>query len=441
MVFPRIFAPPFIQSSGITYNTDFNWSSGSLPGAVTHSGGTNGTKWNSSGFLVGGSNGRITFDWFSNIGTCYGLMLEPEASNKVVSNINFVSPNWNPDNIGLTSNTTVSPDGTTNASTVNGTPVTADSSVIQQNVNHALPGMASVFAKLPSGNVTSFGALALGGFDGTSYTTQRFNLTTGALGTTDNLNQMGDYQPGIQQYQNGWYRIWVGSQDISGNGEVGGGFVMSLATAKTAIDPLTPTFPGGMPIYTNVTGFDSIYWGAQSESNQFFPTSPIITSDVTGEVARDADVATTTNATYLAQRGFLVIGRTPVGLTLDGSTQIIAQWDDGSENNLWKVERDGSGNMHFKVISGGTTQADLVSVATVANNTSFKLAFRIATNDFSMSLNGASVVTDSSGSVPTGITTGRFGCDSDGNNYWCGILGRVQGATTLTNAQLISSST
>jgi hypothetical protein len=55
------------------------------------------------------------------------------------------------------------------------------------------------------------------------------------------------------------------------------------------------------------------------------------------------------------------------------------------------------------------TQAALAAVATPGQGSPFKLAFGYKLNDYAISSNGAAVVTDTVGTVPTGINTFRIG--------------------------------
>src|SRR5258708_3837088 len=98
--------------------TTYDWSSGSLPGAVTHGGGANGTKWNVSGTLVAGSAGRITFGPVSH--TCLGLLMEEARTNTAIFSQDLANAaNWNFFDSSCTTNTTTSPDGTADADTIN----------------------------------------------------------------------------------------------------------------------------------------------------------------------------------------------------------------------------------------------------------------------------------------------------------------------------------
>lgn len=69
------------------------------------------------------------------------------------------------------------------------------------------------------------------------------------------------------------------------------------------------------------------------------------------------------------------------------------------------------------VTAGGVDQADL-DLGAVAFDADFRLALRAASNDFAASLNGGAVVTDASGTMPSGLTNERIGSGLSAGNEW-----------------------
>ncbi len=94
---------------------------------------------------------------------------------------------------------------------------------------------------------------------------------------------------------------------------------------------------------------------------------------------------------------------------------MVWQIDDGTENERYRIERNSSNEIHVIATDGGVDQADL-NLGTVADLTDLKVAVRLAANDFAASLDGAAVVTDTSGTLPT-VTTSRLGMDTSGNEW------------------------
>lgn len=407
-----------------TYNTDFNWSSGSLPANVTSGGGANGTVWNSSGLLASGSAGRITYDPMTL--TCLGIWLEAAATNYMGFSESFNSSGWTVDAVTLSTSGT-SPDGTSDAILFTGNATNAVAHGIYNSYvttsaspTFSLFGKAGTAANVYMAVGTGFGV----------YAAILANISsTPAMGVTQ-IGQFGGQlnSKATRLYPNAWTRPWLNV--TMGNASGGGQFGM-------ADNDTTWVEASGYGDCQSNGGNTISSWGAQFENNNF-PTSPIITP-TTSSVTRSADTATSTNATYIAQRGFLVTARTPEGLPPSGSTQIVWQLDDTTNNNACTIYRDTSGNIHLRVLSGGTQQCDLNSGVTVGNYSDFKVAIRLAASNFGISVNGSTPVTQSTGSMPT-PTTGRFGYDTNNSNYWFGTLARVQGATTLSNSELQNES-
>ena len=151
-------------------------------------------------------------------------------------------------------------------------------------------------------------------------------------------------------------------------------------------------------------------WGGQLGVGAF-PTSYIKTEG--SSVARSADVDSADISAQLgAENTLFVSARTG----LDAG--VVCQIDDGTENERYRIERNSSNELRLFVTDGGVEQvgASGLNLGTVADETDFKLAIRLAANDFAASLDGAAVVTDTSGSLPT-VDTIRFGMDT-ANDEW-----------------------
>lgn len=115
--------------------------------------------------------------------------------------------------------------------------------------------------------------------------------------------------------------------------------------------------------------------------------------------------------------------------------QVLAQIDDGSENNRYRLFRDANNVLRFVVTVNGIDQCNL-SLGTVANNTSVKVAIRGASNDFAASMNGGAVISGT-GTLPD-VNTYRSGNSFTGEQ-WGGWIKTVDISPTNTdNAGLIA---
>lgn len=142
-----------------------------------------------------------------------------------------------------------------------------------------------------------------------------------------------------------------------------------------------------------------------------FATSPIRTTSAAVTRAADADRNT------LAVPASAVVLSATTAPGVGSANQVLWQYDDGTENNRIRVVRETSTNLRAIVTSGGVEQANL-DLSTVANSTGFKMGLRWGANDFAATLNGAAVVTDALGAVPSGLTTQRVGSNSTSTSQW-----------------------
>lgn len=94
-----------------------------------------------------------------------------------------------------------------------------------------------------------------------------------------------------------------------------------------------------------------------------------------------------------------------------GGDGVLWQADDTTEINRVRFEVS-SGDIRMVVTDGGTEQA-AITAGTLASDGTYNIAARFAKNDFAISIDGATAVTDTTGTVPT-LTTERFGGDTTG---------------------------
>jgi hypothetical protein len=79
--------------------------------------------------------------------------------------------------------------------------------------------------------------------------------------------------------------------------------------------------------------------------------------------------------------------------------------------------------------------------ATIANDTTFKVAASWTANAFRLAVNGTAATADTSGSVPTGLTTERLG-SGNGANWWNGTVAAFKrGTPAKSNADLEAETT
>jgi hypothetical protein len=200
----------------------------------------------------------------------------------------------------------------------------------------------------------------------------------------------------------------------------------TIATANTAsIRPyFYVLFASGVAVdFTLRIGLPQLEQGA-------FATSVIPTT--TTALTRAADVASvnTLSPWYNSVEGTLYFE----GLTV-ATTAGLATLQDGSVAEYMRLAR-GLSKFNGVVSTAAGTQADMYSVADVTLNTVFKGALAVKANDFAISLNGATPVTDTSGAMPSAANQLNIGFGKY-LGYINGYLRRITYyPTRLSNAQL-----
>jgi hypothetical protein len=167
-----------------------------------------------------------------------------------------------------------------------------------------------------------------------------------------------------------------------------------------------------------------------------FATSVIPTSTAT--VTRAADVAQITGTNfsqfYNQSEGTLYIEstKTPIPVT---TTTTFADLNDGTTNSrsrFW-IWSGATSTLRFTPRASNVDQADL-TVGTPIQNVSFKAAGSLKVNDFAAALNGGTVSTDGSGTVPfvdrlsigiSGSATEHLGGTIKRLTYWPTRLGNT----------------
>tara|TARA_B100001063_G_scaffold243162_1_gene273201 strand:+ start:2121 stop:4796 length:2676 start_codon:yes stop_codon:yes gene_type:complete len=199
-----------------------------------------------------------------------------------------------------------------------------------------------------------------------------------------------------------WIRTVSGTVTVTTDMNDQDGRTVSLSTDWVRFDSTATTPASGgsaayrfFDIYTNTTA-DLYVWGAQIEAGSF-PTSYIPTNGSTVTRAQDTAKITGTNFTdfYNQEEGTLV-------------AHYYSTVDDGYLAQLESVTTPGDDRIGFVnyagyqgfVETGNSTQASLDNGTPTVGAVN-KVAFAFKTNDFAVSLNSATPVTDTSGTMPT----------------------------------------
>jgi hypothetical protein len=253
----------------------------------------------------------------------------------------------------------------------------------------------SIYAKA---NERSVVAIFAGFSSATSVTL--FNLSTGLVHSVS-----ANATAAIQNVGNGWYRCSITVTANSTSGTVF--YYLDDGSFTTS--------------YTGDGTSGLFLWGAQIEVGAF-ATSYI--PSVASQVTRAADNASMIGNNFA--RWYNVNAGTLYSEYINYTTVTgsLFSMDDGSINNRIIQFTNTGTNPYFRVVSGGADQANFI-VATVSVGVSAKFAAAYQVNDFAASVNGASVAVDTSGNVPTGLTTARIGQNVVSGAYLNGNIARI----------------
>jgi hypothetical protein len=185
-------------------------------------------------------------------GSCPALLLEPQRSNFMIQS-EYFDIAYNLINVGFDYNNSISPEGLQNAAKViptNG----ATLARVWKGPYGSGSQVASVFAK-----AGEYDSIYFAVFSGSVYKYAAYNLSNGSLisATADNY--------GIEDYGNGWYRVWV---------------YLASSTSRyvnLSVGNSTDTI-GNVGFEISANGTDGLYiYGYQVELDASYPTSYIPT--------------------------------------------------------------------------------------------------------------------------------------------------------------------
>lgn len=315
------------------------------------------------------------------------MLIEPSATNLVNYSEDFSG--YLKSNATVTSASVTAPDGTTNASKVIATPVSA-SHFIYKSVSHsAATNTVSVYAK-----AAEYDNLRLQEI-GNYHWYASFDLSSGAVSATGGLHFVSATAVDVG---NGWWRCSIVQSKPTGSAFSMMGFPDGSEPTNTP-----PNYLGD--------GESGIYiWGAQVEEGSV-ATSYIPTSGST--VTRNADnlVIDGSNFTdfYNGSEGTVYVEG--LGRELSNNNYFLAISNNGDFNNSFRLFHNS--NSTFFVKTSGVTQVN-VNSGTVSLTSLNRGAFSYATNNFKSSMNGASEASDTSGSLPS-VNQLQIGWGKGGN--------------------------
>jgi hypothetical protein len=333
--------------------------------------------------------------------------LEKQSTNLLLYSEQFDNAGWSKEDLSVTANASISPDGTQNADTFIPNTSNTDHSIYQSNVSGSVRTF-SVYAK-----ANGYNYIFLGSNNNTATDGVFFNLSNGTI--SQNTSTL---TASIESVGNGWYRC-----------------IASQASWPT-IYSLFCVSQNGTSFNFAGNGTDGVsVWGAQLEASSY-PTSYIPTTS--SSATRVADACSKTGISSL-------IGQT------QGTIFVDFVWEGlgtaNVDNPIFSIGEQSYGTSNIAIanynsalygrLTNGTSVDAGIAFGAMTIGTRYKCAIGYASNDFVFYVNGANYGNDTSVSIPA-LSDAYFQNDYPNSKE---VNQAILFKTRLTNAELASLTT
>ena len=416
MDIPSLFMIPSAVSSGKVHSVFPNSTDADFDFARS----STATRVNSNGLIESVASGQARLNYEIEgglVNTKPSLLLEPQSTNLVTYSQDYTQSVWTKENITVTSNAVISPDGTKNASiltdtSTNGQHRITTSALFSADGNNRV---FSVFVKKGTSRYCAINHVA--GFT-SSVNTVIFDFDTAsyvATGRSDYIDEVFT----AKHYGNGWYKI---------------AFRSDLNTAS--YNRLSIGLSNGTS-YTDTnyagTGATVFVWGGQVEQ-QSYCTSYIPTNGSVQSRANETCNGAGTSSILPSEEGILYAEFSTLDDGTDRKAITMSQGVSQSNRVLLAYE---SGNVRAFVYAGVLKCDFSISVSSVLDFN--KVALLYKENNFKLYINGSLVGSDTSGSTFSANTLDRLSfSDGSGINPFYGKCRdiRVYNTKEMTDSEV-----
>ena len=255
-----------------------------------------------------------------------------------------------------------------------------------------IPRTKSVFVKVLSGGTTFHGQ----GGAGDPFQWDVSTLSYQDLG--------GGRHPtgGVEDWGNGWYRLWVGPGDTGASPNVGGTFYFCPKTAG-----------------------NYIFWGWQNEGGTRPTTYIPVGATAQTRSAEDADITGNNFTSFYTGDDFSAYWEG--GVTDDAAYQGGMSFSKNTGERIIIGAKQASAGLSLNVRGFGNSTLAYLTTTTGWDDygTRQRVAVRVARNDFAFSGNGIAALTDTSGELPHGINTFSLGASTNDFERLTGYITKV----------------
>ena len=366
----------------------------------------NATRVNSEGLieLVSTNVPRLNYPLIDGVVSgCPSLLLEPSRQNVVPYSEAFDNAAWDTQEITISQNVGISPDGTLNADKIIPSVVSTTHQIYDLSLISSQVCATSVFAKADGINTFEIldGASAING--------AAFDLSNGTF--TNKGSGIGS----MEYYGNGWYRC------IS----------VAITTGFRIYCPSSSATSLG----DGTSGV--LLWGAMLEAGSY-PTSYIPTLGTTAtrsaETCNNAGDVNTFNdseGTFFVECSALADDITNRRITISDGTAF---------NRIYLSYKNFSNQLRVEVISADSSVFDFTyTVADITQTIKMAIAYKL--NDFSFYVNGVQVAVDTNGVVPIGLNVLDFNNGAGSSDFYGNVKDLQVFTTALTDAELAALTT
>lgn len=386
-----------------------------IPSTVTHTGrASTATFIGSNGLIQTAASGAARYSYNPlNLSAAPALLLEETRTNLLTYSEQFENAAWTKLRATVSANSTLAPDGTNTADKLVEDTTASSSHLAVQGVSVTSGQAYTVSFYLKAAERTR--VLMSMSFSFPPSSDCMFDASTGVATPV-----IGGLSPSMVSVGSGWYRCSMSAiANATGTGNIN--FYMDNGTSI---------------VYTG-NGTSGIYiWGAQLEAGSY-PTSYILTT--AAQVTRAADTSTSAATTRAGGVATMTGANFSEWYRQDEGTFVaFARRDALSPGRLITLSDGTSGNQicitlivssnslraDLEVTVGGVLQVATTTTPVFAVGSMFAIAFVYKANDFAISVNGTTVVTDTSGAVPI-VDRVHIGTDRTGANSHNGTVARI----------------